>query len=180
MAIKTWKTLKSRIIARDKFLGVIEESVELPSGRKIRNYKLIKSPDIVAIFALTKNNKVVMINEYKHGAKKVLLTIPSGLVEKGESLRRSAMRELQEETGYGAEKLVKLASLREFPKRMRHRLHIFLADRAFRLGEQKLDKTENIDVSLMSFEDLKEMVIKGKIESSVTVAATFFTMQKLK
>lgn len=179
MKPKEWKTLKSKTITKDKFLEVKDEVVELPNGLKIKNYKQIKSPDIVIVFAITEDNKAVMIREYKHGARKVMLTMPAGLILDKETPQKLALKELEEETGYRADKLIKLATLREYPTKMQHKVHIFLAPKAYRVGNQNLEAGENIEVKLVPLGKLKIMTTNGEIESAPIVAAVFLGIQKL-
>lgn len=180
MKSKKWTTLKSKLLAKDRFLEIKDEIVELPSGIKLEGYKQIKSPDVVIVFAITKDGNVVMIREYKHGARKVMLTMPAGLILNNETPSELASRELEEETGYQASKLIKLATLREYPTKMQHKLHIFLAPKAHRIGKQKLEASEDIEVELVSIKKLKSLVTNGEIEVSSVVSAIFLGLQKLK
>lgn len=179
MKLKKWKVLESRIINKDKFLEIRNELVELPGGVKIKNYKQLKGPDVVIVFAVTEEGNALMIKEYKHGARKIMLTMPAGLLLDNETPKYLAQKELEEETGYRANSFMKLATLREYPTKMQHKIHVFLAPKAYKVGKQRLEASENIKVELIPLEKLKQLVINGEVESSSIVATIFLGLQKL-
>ncbi|MDC7286079.1 NUDIX hydrolase, partial [Bifidobacterium thermophilum] len=76
------------------------EDVELPNGKTSKR-EIIKHPGAVAVLALTDDNKIVMVEQYRKALEKTIVEIPAGKLEKGEDPLECAKRELEEETGYG-------------------------------------------------------------------------------
>jgi len=98
----TWNVLESRYISREPWHTVREEKVQLPNGNIIPNYYVLEYPDWVSVIALTKEKKMVLIQQYRHARGGVFYEIPAGTSESGDaSMLHAAKRELMEETGYG-------------------------------------------------------------------------------
>lgn len=97
-----WEVLSEIDIFRaDPWIHLRQERVKLPDGRIVDDYFQLTLPDFTVIYAMTVDGKVVVIHQYKHGARQVSLTLPGGLAETGENSLIAAKRELCEETGYG-------------------------------------------------------------------------------
>jgi ADP-ribose diphosphatase len=98
-----WQTLhRETIFAGGPIKEVAIETIELPDGRRIPDYYVIRLADFVLIYAETDDGTVLMLRQYKHGLRRVCLTFPGGAIEDRESPVMAARRELLEETGYEA------------------------------------------------------------------------------
>jgi ADP-ribose pyrophosphatase len=98
-----WRTLhRETIFAAGPIKEVAVESVELPDGRTVPDYYVVRLPDFVLIYAEVGDGTVPMLRQYKHGLRRVCLSFPGGAIEDGESPVIAARRELLEETGYEA------------------------------------------------------------------------------
>lgn len=118
------------------------------------DYLISRPNEFVVIVPFVSENEVILVRQYKHGAKKVLLGFPSGFIHKGETPEYCAKRELLEETGYKAEKIKLVASLFENPTRCRNRYYIVFAsgiskERILSINPDKLEgKIESFTVRL--------------------------------
>jgi ADP-ribose pyrophosphatase len=74
--------------------------VDLPDGRRIDDFYQIAMPDYVSVFAETVEGRLLLLRQYRHGARRICLNFPGGRVEPGEAPLAAAQRELLEETGY--------------------------------------------------------------------------------
>lgn len=106
-----WRVLDRSLVfdARPR-LAVWRERIALPNGRRVDEYFEVALPDFVILVAVTPDDRAVMLEGYKHGAKGRCLTFPGGLLERGEDPERAARRELREETGFCCEEIVPLGS----------------------------------------------------------------------
>jgi len=101
--MERWKTLKTDIVFDNEWCRVERDVVELPSGKIIDDYYVNIRPDVVLVFPVTADDKVIMVRQYKHGAKEILLEFPGGIIDPGGELPQiAARRELREETGYSS------------------------------------------------------------------------------
>jgi 8-oxo-dGTP pyrophosphatase MutT (NUDIX family) len=99
--MKPWKLLDSEFLVNAPWLKVAKEKCELPNGKVIDDFYTLWQPDWVLILARTTEGKWVMTEQYRHGTGKIALEFPAGIIDKGETPEEAAVRELQEECGYG-------------------------------------------------------------------------------
>jgi ADP-ribose pyrophosphatase len=110
-----------------KLLHVRVDRVRLPSGRETAR-EVVEHPGAVAVLPLTADGRVLFIRQYHHPIGEALLGIPAGTVEPGEDPAATARRELVEETGHAADRLVELTSFFTSPGYSTERLTVFRAD----------------------------------------------------
>src|SRR5690349_21686722 len=103
MSVKPWKILASTHLRP----GFRLDQCELPSG-KLLEAVVLEFRSWANILAVTKNNEVVLIKQYRHGVQDVLWEIPGGVVENEEDPAAGVRRELLEETGYKAPKVIQV------------------------------------------------------------------------
>jgi 8-oxo-dGTP pyrophosphatase MutT (NUDIX family) len=140
--------------------GITEKKVILSGGNAVN------------VIALTSDNEIVLVRQYRFGTASYTLELPGGLVDPDESLVKAAERELEEETGYTCgEKLIPLGKIGQNPVFMDSYVHHFLALDVKLTKQQTLDAGENIEVILMPLEELKFRWQKGEIEHPHSVNA---------
>ena len=141
-----------------------------PSGLAKR-FSVIECVDWVNVIALTPDDRVVLIRQYRVGTAKVCLEIPGGMVDPGEDARTAAARELVEETGYTARQWHHLGSLAPNPAIQNNTLHSYLALDAARTEEQRLDGSEIVNVETVPLREVTELLRRGAVEHALVVAA---------
>ena len=165
--LKKWKKIGTQLLYESKFVSVFNDKVILPNKLKI-DYTRIELPDFVSVIS-TIEDKIVMIEILRYPQNSVSLEIPSGHVEDNESTEEAAVRELEEESGYKAEKITKIGYF--YPlSRSTQRAHLFFASSLTKV-KQKLEETEQISVKLVHIEEIKKMLNTGKITHPPTIIA---------
>ena len=131
----------------------------------------IESVDWVNVIPFTSEGEVVLVRQYRHGADRVTLETPGGMVDAGEAPAVAAARELLEETGYRASELLPLGSVNPNPALFGNRLHVYAARGAQRVAEVANGHTEETHVELVPAQALHQLVREGAIDHALVVAA---------
>ncbi|MFH1317234.1 MAG: NUDIX hydrolase [Candidatus Woesearchaeota archaeon] len=175
-----WKVLESEYLVQNKWVNVKREKIRLPNNKIIEDYYIIERPDSVIVFCLTKQNKILILKQYKHGAQEEIHEIPAGMIDDGETPEEAAKREVLEETGYKYEKIEKIGTIFLDPTATRSVCHIFFATGAEKVSEQKLDQTEDITVMEMTKEEVLENLKNSTLNSGIVPGAIFLGLEKMK
>jgi len=168
MPIKPWKVLESSYFRPRLRL----DKVELPKG-KFLDATIFEFRSWANVVALTKSNEVVLIKQYRHGVEKVLWEIPGGVVEDGEHPLEGVKRELLEETGYTAAKFIEIGQLYPNPALQTNTMYCYLALNAEKVTTQSLDDGEDIEIHLVTLDELISMTKRGEFPHALQVAALF-------
>jgi len=176
--MKPWRVLAQTTLLRRQWLEIHEQRIELPHGGEIDEFHLIEAPDWVAILAATSDGRVVCVEQYRHGAGRVCLELPAGVVDAGESPLETARRELLEETGHSADEWQPLLTVNTEPSRHTNRAHFFFASGAQVVEAQKLDASENIAVRLLTPSELLGAVESGTIVHGVHVGPILMAFRR--
>lgn len=168
MPLKPWKVLESSYFRPRLRL----DKVELPNG-KFLDATIFEFRSWASVIALTKNNEVVLIKQYRHGVEKVLWEIPGGVVEDGEHPLDGVKRELLEETGYTASEFIEVGQMYPNPAIQTNTMYCYLALGAEKLTTQSLDDGEDIEVYLVPLDELMAMMKRGEFPHALQVAALF-------
>ena len=148
-----------------------QDSVQLPNGRVIDDYYIWEFPPWSNVLAITKNREFVLIRQYRHGIGKVFYELPAGVHDKaGESILKSAQRELLEETGFGGGSWSPLMELSANPALQNNITYSFLAVGVEETRKQELDATEEISVHLVTLDELRSIVLDGRMMQSLHAA----------
>jgi ADP-ribose pyrophosphatase YjhB (NUDIX family) len=176
-----WKVLKSEYLFKRPWLTVRQDCVKIPNGQINDEYYIIEYPDWVNIIAVTEEGKFVMERQYRHGLGKTCFEIPAGVMEKGESPLQAAKRELQEETGYGEGQWTEAMSISGNSSTTNNISHCFIAEGVKMISGQHLDRTEDIDVSILTVNQVRELLLGDKVKQSLMAAPLwrYFALNKL-
>jgi len=166
-----WEVLSTRVLLDRRWLRVNEERVLLPNGAVIEEFHRLESPDWVAVVPVTPGGDIVMVDQYRHGAKRTSRELPAGVIDAGETPIQAAKRELLEETGYTVSELVPLFALSPEPHRSTQRGHIFLGKNAGPTGEARPEPTEVLEVHVLPASEVVADALAGRIIHAVHVAA---------
>lgn len=168
MVLKPWKVLESKYI-HPRFR--VDRS-ELANGKLI-NAMVMEFDTWANVLAITKDQKVVLVKQYRHGIKEVLLELPGGVVEDDESPLDGIKRELLEETGYTGDVFIDIGNFYPNPAGQTNTLHCFLALDVEKVAEQSLDEAEDLEVDLIPLNELIEITKRGEFLHGLQVATLF-------
>lgn len=157
--VEKWKEL-SREIAFQKYSRKIEKvTYKMPDGKESEFY-LKKEGPTTGILALTKDQQVILVKQFRPGPNEILNELPGGYVGENENPQQAGERELLEETGYkGKTQLVSTAF--DCAYSTMNRYCVVVTD-CEKVAEQNLDKTEFAEVILMSLPEFRELLKSGK------------------
>ena len=158
--------LSSRVIYRGPVFDVRTDEVQYADG-KTHDVDIVDHRGSYAIIATTSDDRIVLVQQYRHAARRALWEIPAGRAEE-EDARAGALRELQEETGYRASSMRLLGSMLMTPGFCNEILHFFHAS-GLREGEQDLDPDERISVASFTLEEAERLVATGQIADAKTL-----------
>ena len=165
--------LSSVYVVDSPYMRLRKDTIELASGAIIDDYYVRETGGFSSIFALTSDDNVVLVRQFKYGIGRELLELPSGFIDQGESPQTAAARELAEETGYVSESIEFVRTFVPEPTNSTTQMHLFLARNARRQLSQSLDPGEDIEIVLIPRAQLHAKLRHGEIESATQVAAIY-------
>lgn len=174
-----WKVLESKKLFSEPWFTVRKDICELPNGKKHEAYYILEYPDWANAFALTEDNKLVMVRQYRHGLGEISTELPGGVIDKGETAEQAIRRELKEETGYEFDSIEEIGQVAPNPATSTNYMHMFIAKGGRKVAGQNLDATEDVEVLIHSIDEVKQMLKENKIVQSLHCTTIFYAMEKL-
>ena len=175
-----WKILSSEYLYKETWFTVRNDTCLKPDGKIVSPYYVYEFPTWVTAFALTTDNKVVMVRQYRHAIQDTILEVPGGCVDDTDGdFQAAAARELLEETGYAFDQYEYLGKISPNPSTNTNWMHMFLATGGRKIQEPDLDHNEDIEVELLTLEELKKLMRDNQIIQALHVCTIMYALQRL-
>ncbi|MCR6106492.1 NUDIX hydrolase [Salipaludibacillus agaradhaerens] len=163
------KTVKKEQIFKGKVVELEVQDVLLPNGNESKR-EIIYHPGAVAVIAFTKEEKLILVKQFRKALDKVIAEIPAGKLEKGEDPLECAKRELEEETGIVAHSWTKLHSFYTSPGFANEIVHVYLA-KDLNKGTINLDEDEFVEKIEVTKEEAEKLIENEVIHDAKTLYA---------
>jgi ADP-ribose pyrophosphatase len=176
-----WKVLSTREIFRSSIFRFRTDQCELPDGRVMPNYYVMEFPDWVNIVPVTEDNRIVLVEQYRHASGEVCLEIPGGSTDPrlNEDPKKAALRELVEETGYVPDDVRLVGRHRPNPAMQNNVMHTFVGTGCKLLEKTCFDAYEDIRVVTKPIPEVIDMVVSGEINHTIVVASLLYALPVL-
>ena len=169
LARAAWRTLTTREVYANRWIRVREDIAELPDGRSTI-YGVIEARPAVGVLPFLDDHTVLLVGQYRYVARGFYWEMPTGAMNPGEAEEAAAQRELAEEAGYEATRLVKLCTFRSSKSVLDEVAHLYVAE-GLRPASRDGDDTEFIEVRPFPFAEVVRMVERSEIVDAMTVIA---------
>ncbi len=174
------KTTKTTPIYDGKIVKLQVDAVTLPNGN-VAKREIIKHPGAVAIIAVTDEGKLVLVEQYRKALERSIIEIPAGKLEPGEEPIVTARRELEEETGYGAQSFTYLQAFATSPGFADEIIHLFVAKDLYKIeNKANLDDDEFVELLEVSLEEAGQMVADERIYDAKTAFAVLWLRSQVR
>lgn len=175
MTIRDWQRLGDETLVRYKVFEVRKSRRRSPRTGADIGFFLIDTPNWVNVVAVTTDDHLVLVRQFRHGSERVSLEIPGGLIDPHErDPAEAAARELREETGYEAAHIEPLGEMNPNPALFTNRCFVYLATGCRPVGSLAMDPGEDIEVVTVPVAELDAMVRSGQIDHALVLAAIAF------
>ncbi len=142
-----------------------------PRNSKVFKRVILEARDFVNVVAVTAENRIVVVRQFRFGAGKITTEIPAGLIDPGEAPEDAARRELEEETGYVSDKWKYLGWVLPNPAFLNNRCHSFLATDLVKAHEPRLEEGEDISVAEWTLDQIRSEFEQGDLRNALGLVA---------
>ncbi len=178
--IRPWSRVRSELVAEYRIFGIERHEIVDGDGNPRLYVNTFRFPEWCNVIAITPEEKLVLVWQYRFGTGEMSLEVPGGVVDPGEKPIEAAARELAEETGYalGSSGIAPFASVEANPSMQGNRCHSFLARGVTPTATQSFDDLEELEVCLVDLEDIPALVDEEMVRHVHVVAVLERFMRK--
>jgi ADP-ribose pyrophosphatase len=175
----TWKLLSSHYLHKGPWATLRSDRCEMPGGHIVKDYYVLEYNNWVNAVAITDDNKILMVSQYRHAAGIVSLEIPGGVIDDGELPEQALRRELLEETGYQFDDFELLCTVYGNPSTANNQTYCYLAKGGKKVQDQHLDEQEELIVHTFTIDEVKQFLLENKIAQALHCTGLFYALLKL-
>jgi len=169
--IAGWQTLKQQVEYTTKIFDLLKREMFYQEEGLRGSFFMLRSADWINVVALTRDNDIVLVEQYRYGIEEPTLELAGGMVDAGEDPLTAAKRELLEETGYWSDDWENLGKVSSNPAIQTNFTHTFLAKDCVFKKQQDLGEHEFIKVHVLPLQEFLELTRQGLVHHALVVAA---------
>ncbi len=179
MPLQKWKLLSKKDASPDTWFPIEFRTYQLPNGKIVEDFSITTIPDVAMVVPVTKDEKIVLVRQYKPGVDEVILEFPAGRTEKHhQNMADTAQHELEEETGINVESVEYFATITPFVTKGTEKVFCYLAVDVEFNSKQKMDPNEEIEVVIVTYKELEQLIYSNELKAASTIAA--WSLAKMK
>jgi len=172
--LKPWLKISSQPLGDFRIFTIRSDRKVSPRTQQEHDFFVIDSVNWVNVIALTPDQRLVMVEQYRHGSDTVELEIPGGMIDSTDAgPEATGQRELREETGYEGEHPQIIGQVFPNPAIMSNTCFTVMVDNCHYRHAVQFDHSEDLITRLVPATDIAELVASGKIRHSLVVAALY-------
>lgn len=177
---KEWQQLGANYIHRETWFSLRSDKVLKGNGEEMNPYYVFEFSDWVTVLPVTTDGKVILVKQYRYALGVWSIEIPGGIMDPHETNpEEAAKRELLEETGYSCGKIEQVAVVATNPATQNNRMYCYLATNCTLTHDTSWDENEEIELMVVSLEELKAMLRDNQIIQSLHVSSILYGLIKL-
>jgi ADP-ribose pyrophosphatase len=170
-------TKESRYIFQGKVVSLRVDTVHLPNGG-LATREIVEHSDAVAVVPVDSYGNAILVRQYRKAVEEILLEVPAGDIDVGETPEAAAQRELLEETGFTAKEFESLGGFYTTPGFCTERMHAFLAT-GLTPGEARPEFDESIEVVSVPLGEIRKMLREGEFQDAKSIVSLLLVLDRL-
>ncbi|MCX8156970.1 MAG: NUDIX hydrolase [Verrucomicrobiae bacterium] len=172
--IQPWPVQHSKFLGNFRVFNLHAETKTSPLDGREHEFIVLQCPDWVNVVAVTPDDQILLVEQFRHGSKTIEWEIPGGVMDPSDSSPLAAgLRELREETGYEGEQARIIGQVFPNPAIMTNTCHTILVERCHPRHPTRFDPCEDLRTHLVPVAEIPALVAAGRIRHSLVVAALF-------
>lgn len=169
--MEPWELVNRDSLAKFRMYEVLRETRRNPRDGREHVFTVQAARDWVTVVPVTEDGRVVLVRQFRAGSGGVTWEFPGGVVEPQEAPEKAVVRELEEESGFRAGEVSRVATVLPNPALLRNCMHIFLAKGCRPDGARNFDDSEDLDTWTATPDEIDRMVREGVMDHALMVAA---------
>ncbi len=169
------RLISTRDVYQGKIVDLVVDEIEIAGRRTVR--EVVRHPGGVVVLALTPDRTIPFVRQHRYPLNRDILELPAGKIDDREDPIRTAARELEEETGFRAESLVRIHSFYSSPGFCDELLHFYFAPEVRKVGANP-EFDEHIEIEFYSLDEAVELIEKGQIQDAKTMCAIYWLQNR--